>query len=481
MWHLLVRTNRFFARQNRWIIIAIGLVSISIVGYIDFKTNTHLTWLAFYIVPASFAGWYIGRGPATAIAVLGAAIWYVDKFLHPSSAENMGWILFWNFSMRLGTFVVCGLLSAEVAARRRAEDRQRQTNEALRNQTDILQSILNSKGDGVIVADDKGKILLFNPEAERLVRKGLGDVTLQDWLQQQQTYMPDVLTTYPTTEHPLLQTIKGTHINGAEMCLGPDNAPALLWLSCTGRPLVDRDGKIRGGVLVMRDITNRKLLEKQIAEISDREQSRIGQDLHDTLCQQLVSVAYATEILRLALDQQNSPESAKVDTIGEMINQSITQARQFARGLYPVRLEADGLTSALEELAGAVQSRSKVRCRFSVDEPVFIEDEVAAINLYRIAQEAVTNAVKHSHARTVSIGLGAVEDEVTLTVKDDGIGFPESLDRPQGMGLHIMNYRARMIGAALDIRRGAGGGTIVICSFRNQNQLENTHVHSTKA
>ena len=484
MWHPLMRLNQFFARQKWWVIFAIGLVGVSTVGFVDFVTNTpatrHLTWLVFYIVPAGFVGWYIGRKPATAIALVGGLLWYVDKIVHPSSPENTGWVLFWNFGMRLGNFIVCGLLSAEVAARRRAEERQRQTNEALRHQTDILQSILNSMGDGVIFADDKGKIILFNPEAERLVRKGLGNVTLEDWLRQQQTYMPDVLTTYPTTEHPLLQTIQGKHINGAEMLLGGDTSPSPIWLSCTGRPLVDRDGKVRGGVLVMRDITNRKVMEKQIAEISDREQSRIGQDLHDTLCQQLVSVAYATELLRLALEQQNSPECVKVETIAEMINQSITQARQFARGLYPVRLEADGLTSALEELAGSVQARSKVRCRFTVDEPVFIQDEVAAINLYRIAQEAVTNAIKHSHARSISIGLGAVEDEVTLTVKDDGIGFPDSLDRSNGMGLHIMNYRARMIGASLDIRRGAGGGTIVICSFLNQNQLDNKHVHSTK-
>jgi signal transduction histidine kinase len=325
-------------------------------------------------------------------------------------------------------------------------------------------------------------MLLFNPEAERLVHKGVGNITLEDWLQQHHTYMPDVLTTYPTTEHPLLQTIQGKHINGAEMLLGGGASPSPVWLSCTGRPLIDRDGRVRGGVLVMRDITSRKMMEKQIAEISDREQSRIGQDLHDTLCQQLVSVAYATEILRLALDQHNSAESAKVETIAEMINQSITQARQFARGLYPVRLEADGLTSALEELATTTQSRSKVRCRFTVDEPVLIHDEGAAINLYRIAQEAVSNAVKHSHARNVSIGLGAVEDEVTLTVKDDGIGFPDSLDRSsQGMGLHIMNYRARMIGASLDIRRSAGGGTIVICSFRNQNQIKDSYVHASKA
>lgn len=480
MWELLSRINRFFARMNRWAIWLIGVVALCVVGSVDFITNTHLTWMVFYVLPTCFVGWYLGRTPATALAIFGGLIWYGDKVVHPGVTDNEGWVLFWNFLMRLGVFSVCGLLSSEVAARRLAEERQRQTNEALRGQTNILESILNSMGDGVIVADHTGKIVLSNPEAERLVRRGLGNVTLQDWLQQQQAYLPDVLTTFPTTEHPLLQTIQGKEINGAEMLLSSGSGRTGVWLSCTGRPLIDAEHKIRGGVIVMRDVTHRRMLEKQIAEISDREQSRIGQDLHDSLCQQLVSVSYATEILRLALEKKQAPECPKVETIAEMINQSITQARQFARGLYPVRLEADGLTSALEELANTVQSRSKVRCRFTVDDPVLITDEVAAINLFRIAQEAVNNAIKHSRAKNITIGLGAVEDEVTLTVNDDGIGFPTQLDRQSGMGLHIMNYRARMIGAALDVRRGARGGTIVICSFRNQNTLDSDHVHATK-
>jgi two-component system, LuxR family, sensor kinase FixL len=145
-----------------------------------------------------------------------------------------------------------------------------------------------------------------------------------------------------------------------------------------------------------------------------------------------------------------------------------------------VQLETDGLGIALQQLAASSSVRARVDCRVDCQHTVFVRQNAVATHLYRIAQEAVTNAIKHSHARTISIGLGAVEDEVTLTVKDDGIGFPESIDRPQGMGLHIMNYRARMIGAAFDIRRGARGGTIVICSFRNHNQLEDTHVHSSK-
>ena len=98
-----------------------------------------------------------------------------------------------------------------------------------------------------------------------------------------------------------------------------------------------------------------------------------------------------------------------------------------------------------------------------------IYDEVAGNNLYRIAQESVNNALKHGHCKNISIGLGAVDEEVILTVKDDGVGFPADLESGPGMGLNIMNYRAKMIGASLDIRRGAGGGTIVLCSFHNEN------------
>jgi two-component system, LuxR family, sensor kinase FixL len=133
-----------------------------------------------------------------------------------------------------------------------------------------------------------------------------------------------------------------------------------------------------------------------------------------------------------------------------------------------VRLEVEGLASALEELAETTQMRNNVSCQFSCEEQILIHDTVAGNNLYRIAQEAINNALKHGHCKNISIGLGAVDDEVILTVKDDGVGFPEGMEQSTGMGLHIMNYRAKMIGASLDIRRGVGGGTIVICSFHNE-------------
>jgi len=205
-----------------------------------------------------------------------------------------------------------------------------------------------------------------------------------------------------------------------------------------------------------------------VAEISDREQRRIGQDLHDTLCQQLVSIAFASELLREKLERCKLAEAAQAGHITEMVNDGITQARHLARGLYPVRLEMEGLASGLEELAETTQLRNAVSCRFSCEEQILIHDTVAGNNLYRIAQEAVNNALKHGHCSHISIGLGAVDDEVILTVKDDGVGFPAGMKSSAGMGLHIMNYRAKMIGASLDIRRGTEGGTIVLCSFHNE-------------
>jgi signal transduction histidine kinase len=186
-------------------------------------------------------------------------------------------------------------------------------------------------------------------------------------------------------------------------------------------------------------------------------------------------------MLRENLSRQRLAEAAQAEAIVEMVNDGISEARDLARGLYPVRLEVDGLASALEELAAGTQSRTGLTCRFTCDAPVCIFDEVAGSNLYRIAQEAVNNAVKHGECNTISIGLGAVEEEVTLTVKDDGVGFVGDGGYRGGMGLSIMNYRAKMIGASLDIRPGAGGGTIVICSFHNEDVVERQHAHSNEA
>jgi PAS domain S-box-containing protein len=237
-----------------------------------------------------------------------------------------------------------------------------------------------------------------------------------------------------------------------------------LALDCWYSPVRDPDGKPAGYIGVGTNISDRHRLERQILEISDREHARIGQDLHDSLCQQLVSLALDANSLKHELAAARRPEARKASRISDYLDRAITEARQLARGLYPVRLAQDGLPSALEEMAAATRERFKIRCRFAGKGPVTLKDNAMATHLYRIAQEAVSNAVRHGRARSVTIRLCARAGTLELNVEDDGAGLSATRRRETaGMGLHIMDYRARMIGGTFQIGPGVHRGTKVCC------------------
>ena len=204
-------------------------------------------------------------------------------------------------------------------------------------------------------------------------------------------------------------------------------------------------------------------LEREILEISDREQARIGQDIHDGLCQQLIGLAFNANSLTQSLSAQNRPESSTARKICALLDEAITEARRVCRGLYPVRLRTEGLVPALEELAHTVTERYNLCCECDFASRRLFCDMVTATHLYRIGQEAVNNAVKHSGARHVHIRLNSSEQGLELEVRDDGKGIRAKPGRPGGMGLHIMDYRARTIGGSLEIR-DTGAGTTVSCS-----------------
>ena len=335
---------------------------------------------------------------------------------------------------------------------------------ALHPQLKILPSILNTIEDGVIVVNTRGNIIFFNPESERLLRTTLTGSRIEECFQQYETYLPDMQTAYSAGEHLLKQALCGESVHGTEIFLRNPKIPDGVWLTVSAQPLTDPQRMVRGAIFVLTDISSRKLMEKQIAEISEREQRRIGQDLHDGLCQELVSASLTCGVLTQQL--KGMPQAETVKDLAALLDDCIAQARALARAFYPVRLEVDGLASALEELAATAERRSGIPCRFVCGPRPRIHDHVAEVTLYRIAQEAVANAVKHSQASLITIGLETIEDELTLTVSDDGVGFPESI-RDNGMGLHMMRYRARVMGASLDIRPGPTSGTVVSCFFQN--------------
>lgn len=215
------------------------------------------------------------------------------------------------------------------------------------------------------------------------------------------------------------------------------------------------------------DITSKKKteehvrnLERQIMDISERERERIGYELHDGLGQQLTGIAFLCKALSQKLAAQSLAEAKDASQIVTMINQSVLDTRQLARGLQPVEVEENGLMSALETLAANIENLFHVRCEFRCDTPVLVQDNAVANHLYRIAQEAATNSVKHGKAARISIELAAPQGRIQLIIRDDGKGFepaPDYIDC--GIGLQIMRYRANIIGASLEIETAPAQGT----------------------
>jgi signal transduction histidine kinase len=218
----------------------------------------------------------------------------------------------------------------------------------------------------------------------------------------------------------------------------------------------------------VRDITERKRLEKEILEISERERRSIGQGLHDGLCQQLAGIELMSQVLEEDLARKSHPGAAQAGKIAGHVRDAIAQTRMLSRGLSPVAMESEGLMSALQELAGTITTLFGIECRFECPQSILIQNNSAATHLYRIAQEAINNAIKHGKAARVVMALDRNGDSVRLRITDDGTGFPDKLKSKAGMGLQIMRYRAGMIGASLEIQRANGKGTAVVCVLKHQ-------------
>ena len=220
---------------------------------------------------------------------------------------------------------------------------------------------------------------------------------------------------------------------------------------------------------IIHDITERKLLEKQILDISAQERQRLGQDLHDSLGGHLTGVALIGKALAQSLTAKSIPEAAMAEEVVRCINQSISQTRAIARGLCPVELSAAGLVSALREFASEIEGRFHISCRFRADKGLLIRNLSVSSHLFRIVQEAVHNAIRHGEARTIDVCLVKAGDQLALEIRDDGTGLPARLSAAQGMGLRTMRYRADSIGAEFAVNPRKGGGTVVSCLLPIEN------------
>jgi PAS domain S-box-containing protein len=318
------------------------------------------------------------------------------------------------------------------------------------------QDLFENANDMVYTHDLGGRMTSVNMAGERLLgrdRAGINQVNLLEFIAEEQRLAAGKW---------LECIVDGTAPTTVEWDFVPASGERVR-LEISTR-LIDREGRRVEVEGIARDVTERRRLEREILEISTREQRRIGHDLHDGVCQQLAGIAFLSDILADKLDEQRRPETAEARKITELVHKANAQTRGVARGLFPVRIEENGLASALEELAENAGAFFNVRCEFFCEAPVAIRDHAVAHHFYYIAQEAILNAVKHGKARLIEVRFAPAEGGgCTLAIRDNGVGFGPMETPARGMGIRIMKYRARMIGADLQVRTGAGGGVEVLC------------------
>jgi signal transduction histidine kinase len=213
------------------------------------------------------------------------------------------------------------------------------------------------------------------------------------------------------------------------------------------------------------EIERRKGLEGEILTVSDREQQRLGQELHDGLCQHLTGIAFIARSIALRLKNHRVIEVSDIEKIAQLVNEGATAARHLSRGLHRVDIDAAGFLTALQDLVD--REIWKTPCRLEIKSPVQIDDDAIASSLYGIAREAVINANKHAQAREIVVALARSRKEIVLSVTDNGVGLPSTPNGAHGLGFHIMKYRASAMGGRLEIDSPKRGGTRVTCYLPN--------------
>jgi two-component system CheB/CheR fusion protein len=359
------------------------------------------------------------------------------------------------------------LLSREVAQRRQAE-------QTLRAGEAVTRAILDTAVDAIVTIDARGRIESFNRAAERMfgyaaahvIGRNVSMLMPEPYASRHDGYLRN----YYRTGKPRIIGI-GREVVG----LRKDGSTFPLDLAVSEVRL----GRRRTFAGIIRDITERKRLEKEVLETAEREQRRIGADLHDGVCQQLAGINFLLRALQQKLDAGGRPAPDETRQLTTLMSDAINQARGLSHGLNPVDPGANGLPAALGKLADNVRETFRVACTFRSNRPatappLLLHDASAAIHLYRIAQEAVNNAIRHGRAKRVVISLNGSPGAVTLAVDDDGVGFPKvpRAGRPgrdgHGMGLRTMRHRAHLIGA--EFATGASrrlGGARVSCRLPN--------------
>jgi two-component system sensor kinase FixL len=330
------------------------------------------------------------------------------------------------------------------------------------NEHHLLTAVVHDSNDAITVQDFEGNIRFWNIGAKRIYGYTKTEALKMNIRQMVPKNGRSGVLAF------LKRLREGEKVRSFEaQRLTKDGRLIDVWITVT--ILTDQAGNLVAFATTERDVTERKRLERELLAIREKEQKLIGREMHDSMGQMLTGIAVKSKGLELKLKSKSLHESADAAQICELANEAIAQTRRLARMLYPVDIETGGLMSALQGLVSSTKDLLKISCQLKCNNAVPIRDPVKAQHLYRIAQEAITNAARHGKAKNIRIHLASARGKTTLKVANDGKDFPRILAKKKGIGLKIMKYRAKTIGGMLDVDRGRKGGTIVTCTLPNMD------------
>ncbi len=361
-------------------------------------------------------------------------------------------------------------VNRNVTERKRAE-------EALSNQTRILQSILGSMADAVIVVDAEGKLVLFNPAAEQIHSVSLADTSSGRTAERFGLFLSDMTTPYPTKDLPLTRVLRGETADTVEMFLRHPTAPKGIWLSANARSLRSENSTLLGGVAVIRDITESKRAEQELRNsreqlrnlsaylqsVREEERAHISREIHDELGQALTALKMDVSWLRgkLPADLENLLQKTKA--MIKLINTTIQSVQRIASELRPGMLDELGLSATIDWQLQQFRERSNIACEFTQKPENITLDRERSTVVFRILQETLTNVVRHARATSVKIRLSVTEKALLLKVRDNGRGITAAqIADAKSIGMIGMRERVYLWRGRVRIRGVSGKGTVVL-------------------
>jgi two-component system, LuxR family, sensor kinase FixL len=321
-------------------------------------------------------------------------------------------------------------------------------------------SILNTTVDAIITVDERGSIRSFNNAAEKLfqysssevIGKNITILMPQPYRREHDSYLENYHTTGKRKIIGIGRDVTGKRKDGTTF-------PMYLAVS----EVNVNDQRLYTGII--RDITEQRRLEQEVLRISEHERHRIGQDLHDGLGQMLTGISLINNNIAANLRDENHPLADDVKEITTLVKEADEYARNLSRNLIPVELDSSGLTAAISRMTANAERLFNIECTLHNFMNVHFDDPTSLTHLYRIVQEATSNAVKHGSASKVKIGMDYDETKLVLKIEDNGTGFSKNWDQKKGLGVRIMKFRSRLIGANLEIEKSSMGGAAIIITL----------------